>query len=364
MPSGSPMHNVTVADDDDESTTRTVMSLTDLPLTFTVTGAGASGTTRAAIEREDSYFLEKPDGTTGYSGFAGETIALVEQTGEASITITKDDLIGTLDDGAKYRIVATVADGLGQTATAQFPAEDSPFEVHWEHQAIMPGGTASVSDYVSFITPTAPSGTQTGDVCDIYRLSADKAELIYPNAQFGTMYVDPYPTIGEFGGHRIVFKTKNGDYTTGTDIAWYDIEEHDVLECNKNIIDFNGNRLFLHINADISHSWSKDFKETKYLGGSVQGDWNPAVSRTGTLGFATINAEDADTIQKLRELATYAGACHVRTIDGSSYPANIDVKEDTSIDTAYKTSSFTLDITRVDPEGYDGMTYEEWIDEE
>jgi translation initiation factor IF-2 len=117
--------------------------------------------------------------------------------------------------------------------------------------------------------------------------------------------------------------------------------------------------VLLEFNTDLSHSWSKDFKETKYLGGSVQGDWNPAVSRTGTLK-AVVTADDTDTIEAMRRLATYAGICHVRTKDGSSYAADVQVSESYAQDSAHKIVTFNLSITRVDSDGYDGMTYAEW----
>ena len=176
--------------------------------------------------------------------------------------------------------------------------------------------------------------------------------------------MDPYPTIGEHGGHRFVFKTANGDYITENDeIAWTDMTEAegDVFRSENNIIDFGTGRVLLQYNSDLSMSWKKDFTETKYLGGSIQGDWNPGVSRTGT--FATmVIANDLETITAMRRLAAYAGICHVRTKDGSSYAADVQVSESRKQSTAHGLAEFSLSITRVDPEGYDGLTYDEWIE--
>ena len=115
----------------------------------------------------------------------------------------------------------------------------------------------------------------------------------------------------------------------------------------------------MEYNTDLSHSWSKDFKETKYLGGSIQGDWNPAVSRTGTIN-TVVTADNTETIEIMRRLATYAGICHVRTKDGSSYAADVQVSESYAQDNAHRIVSFNLSITRIDPDGYDGMTLAEW----
>jgi hypothetical protein len=343
-----------------DDVSRTVMSLTEMPLGLTVTGAGEGGVTRVVIERAEDYHMERPD-ERDYNGFEGETIAIYSQTGEAAITIGNDDLIGHLDDGAKYRIIATVQDGIGQSSEAL-----QEFEVHWSHQALVPAAVVQIDQYyaAAVLKPVAPEGTLETDVCDIYRLSADKPELIYPGATFGEKYVDPYPTIGEHGGHRFVFKTANGDYITENDeIAWTDMTEAegDVFRSESNIIDFGTGRVLLQYNSDLSMSWKKDFTETKYLGGSIQGDWNPGVSRTGT--FATmVIANDLETITAMRRLAAYAGICHVRTKDGSSYAADVQVSESRKQSTAHGLAEFSLSITRVDPEGYDGLTYDEWIE--
>lgn len=338
---------------------RDIYVLKAMPLDVTITGAGTGGTTTLAIERAASYYMERPDGTD-YNGYKGETIALESQVGEDQITITLDNLIGRLDDGAAYRLVATVNDDVGQSDETTLD-----FEVHWTHQALIPTATATIdtAQYIAEITPIAPGGTLGTDVFDIYRLSADKPQLVVENGTWGTTYVDPYPTIGELGGHRVVFKTDNGDYITAMEHpAWVDLDETDgdILDLRYSVIDFDGNRLECDFNQSISNSFSKDFKETQYLGGSVQGDWNPAISRSSTVNTVFINTYDPDAIRTLRALAAYPGICHVRTKDGSSYAADVQVGDEVSYDKAGKVVSASLTITRVDPEGYDGMSLADW----
>lgn len=378
----------------------TVQALTDMPFTCTVTGAGSTGTTTVAIERAASYFLDRPDERT-FTGHEGETIALYTQTGDAQITIDNVDLIGTLDDGAHYRLVATIQDGFGQSAE-----ETIDFEVHWNHQAAIPSADILIDneDLVAFITPIAPAeayeattdnevvegkryfeadgddfeevtpaGTEDpealgwyelNDTCDIYRLSVDRPELIFEGAEFGKKYVDPYPTLGEMGGHRIVFRTKNGDYITPDNtIAWadYRIEDGDGIETMFNIIDFNGEQARLMYDINLNAGWEKDFTATKYLGGHIQGDWNAATSRSGSVAGDLVTTRDQATIQTLRRLADFPGICHVRTRDGSSYAADVQVSESRDMGKDVLRSEFSLSITRVDPEGFDGVLYEEWI---
>ena len=338
--------------------TRTIKALTDMPMTVTATGAGAGGTTTISIERAENYQIDRPDETDFY-GFAGETVYSRSFLGEAQDVIDLDDLVGSLDDGASYNLIATIQDGLGQTDTATLP-----FEVHWTDQAKMPTATVEIDaeNLIAKLTPSAENPA-TGDTCDIYRLSVDRPELIYPNAAFGTTYVDPYPAIGEFGGHRFVYRTKNGDYITDDDhIAFYDTRaaEEDVIDSDFTVIDFAGGRLMLNRNLDVGNKWKKDFEETQYLGGSVQGDWNPAVSREASVNTVAVSILDQETIQMMRRLAVHAGICHVRTSDGSSYNADVQVSDKYSHSNGRQVIEYDLSITRVDPESYEGMTLAEW----
>lgn len=62
----------------------------------------------------------------------------------------------------------------------------------------------------------------------------------------------------------------------------------------------------------------------------------------------------------MRRLATSAGICHVRTKDGSSYAADVQVSESYAVSNGHKLVSFSLTITRVDTEVLDAMTLAEW----
>ena len=111
----------------------------------------------------------------------------------------------------------------------------------------------------------------------------------------------------------------------------------------------------------ITNGISKDFTQTKYLGGAIEGDWNPTVERTTSVRTRVAVKQDSELVEIMRRLAVYSGVCHVRTPDGSSFAANVDVSEDREEKMINKIASFSLDITRVDATGFDGMTYAEWI---
>ncbi len=333
------------------STSLSSGNLTTLPMTVTVTGAGDGGTTVLAIERREDYHVDRPD-ETHFNGYEGETIVLVEQMGETQISISRDMLVGSLDDGAPYRLVATVKDGLGQKSETTLD-----FDVLWSHQASAPTATVTMVGTAAKLNATAPSGYTSGDTCDIYRLSADPPELIIQGGSFGTDYVDPYPAIG--GGYRFVTVTANGDYiTSANEFAWIDVSSGFSSQCT--IVDFDGKTASLAYNIDLDSSWKKDFKQTRYLGGAVAGDWNAGVDRDISVSTISVTKEDAETIATMRDLAEYEGVCNIRTQDGSSFKANLDVSERRSYQHAGKAVEFTISGQRVDPEELDGMTYAMW----
>jgi hypothetical protein len=273
-------------------------------------------------------------------GYGGEIIFAVSYAGEGELTIGPGDLVGAFDDGGEYRLTAIVQDSVGQKAEAFLD-----FVVEWDHQAETPTATVTVdaSDLSAKIKAIAPASYEEGDTVDIYRLSADKPELIVKGGEFGTFYIDPYPASN--GGYRFVDITVNGDYANATGIAWIDVPCN--LAIDETVIDFNGERISLPYNIDLQNTWDKDFEETKYLNGHVVGDWNRAVSKTVSLN--AVLPRDDERTATVRDLAVWPGICHVRTPDGSSYSADVQVAESTGYST--KMISYTFNITRVDPEG-------------
>ena len=317
--------------------------LEEMPIVMTVTGAGDGGQTVIKIERLKDYFVERPDGSFS-EGYDGETIYAIAYGGDGQIEINVDDLVGAFDDGGEYRLTATVQDSVGQKASAFLD-----FIVGWIHQAEAPEASVIVDEtrLIAKVRATAPESYESGDTVDIYRLSSDGPELIVKGGEFGTTYIDPYPASG--GGYRFVDITGNGDYTNDVGIAWVDVDcdiiLHDV------IIDFNDNRLTLPYNLELQNSWEKDFTETKYLNGHCVGDWNAAVSKKSSVN--TDLPRDDERILMLHELAVWNNIAHIRTPDGSSYAANVQVTEKAAYDTNIK--AFSLSITRVDPEGFEGI---------
>ena len=335
--------------------------LMSMPLTATITTNHAS-TLIVAIERAVTYPMLRPDGTRT-DGAEGETVYVntIPAASSNSISIGVSDLIGRLDDGAWYVLVATAKDKFGQIAETRIR-----FRVHWTHQAWVPTATfvTDATEYIAKITPVAGAGYVSGDTCDIYRLGADKPELIVKGAEFGTQYVDPYPAFGEDSGYKIVTVTETMDYITkDNDFAEYNTvvaedNAYTQLDPGLMVIDFGGSRVELEYNIGLDNSWEKDFKRTAYLGGHVTGDYNKAVLRDLTATSVLVRGDNDNVSLQMRELSAYAGLCHVRTPEGSSFTADIQVSEGQSFDKAV--IDYNLKIQKVDPIGFDGMTYAEW----
>jgi hypothetical protein len=340
------MPSITVTDSLDNG------ELTEMPLTVSVSGAGTGGQTMISVRRYGTNKVVRPDGKTA-DGFDGETIFTRAFNGNvSSFDIDVNDLVGRLDDGAYYLLECVVYDRFGQKVVST-----ELFKVAWDHQAEIPDVTLEVlaADKAVKITPVAPASYAAGDMAYIYRLSKDKPELIMVG-EYGETYVDPFPA--SKGGYRVVDVTANGDYLTDVQPAW--IDKPHGLVIDDMMIDFDGGEsIALPYNLTVSNSWAKDFKRTVYLNGSVQGDWNKAVTRDASLSTVTIKADD-ELIERMRELAVNPQICHVRTPDGSSYDADLQVSE--SAEYGSQLVSFDIKAQRVDPQEFEAMTLTEWND--
>ena len=404
--------------------------LKSLPLTVDIEDNNDALSTLLRIERSQDYFLDRPDEgvNNGYEGevtyelengssityqydeISNPTVDNIatyyeynESTGLYDLTIdteivsgktyysksnygirhyeiNQEDLFGYLDDGASYYLTYRISDEYDQYAELRYE-----FMVNWDHQAIDSEDfqyanvviekvvtEEDVYDVAKITINTPPAGmAMEGDCCDIYRISADGVVLLYENAQFGGTYVDPYPTIGEHGGHRVVYKTVYGDYIAADNsVAWIDFDDDsgDIVNSDGNIINYGDGFVKVMFNIDLSNNWSKDFQETHYLGGSIQGDWNAGISMSSTMS-TNVMTNDWDSISRMRELAQYSGLCHVRTRDGMNYLADVQVSERIPYETYYDPEGntthigeYSLTITRIDPIEPDGMTLKDWLD--
>lgn len=368
----------TIEGETPEETINYPMAITSLPIEFDVHGAGVQGTCTVVIKREEDYDMERPDDST-HTGHEGETIVsksfsynLTDESEDDKIhiVITEDDIIGNLDYLAAYNLVISIKDSYGQVVTS----DPYIFHVVWDYRAQIPYADISLDkeEDVCYITPYVDNEIAEGDYCQIYRLSADRPQLILDRGEFNQEYVDIYPTYGDFGGYRIVYVTKYGDYKTDDNVlAWSDytpreddaefvIDSYDKFLVS---VEFDDETFEFQGNINVSHSWDKDFQSTKYLGGSIQGDWNEGVARTGSISGVIPVEQESEASYYLRLLATYAGICHIRTPDGSNFYGNIQVKDDREEKFVTTKSNVSLDYTRVDSVETGLLTYQDWAKE-
>lgn len=364
--------DVIVDPEDDTLNLHIPLALTEMPLTFNVAGMGAGGYATVIIERVGNGEQERPDDSNA-TVFDGETIfsgtfELPDATStSADVSIDLGALVeGThLDHMSPYRLYISITDHYGQTVSH----DPYDFVVYWNSFAEIP--TADVvldeEDGVAYVTPRA-SSVNEGDYCQIYRLSADKPQLILDNGTFGTTYVDRYPTYGQFGGYRIVYITKYGDYRTSENInAWadYSYREGNMPKLDRFLVTINFGDDIVEVkgNVRLSHSWAKDFQQTRYLGGSIEGDWNPGVERSGSIDGALAVEEESDALYLIRRLADFPGICHVRTPEGSNFYADIQVKDDREEKFVNKIAKVSLSYTKVRGTENEMPTLADWTEE-
>ena len=326
-------------------------TVTAMPMTYSVSGAGLGGYITVTITRINPFVEERPDGSKK-DGFVDEVIFSKTHMGDVTnAQITVNDLIGHLDDGQVYNFIVTVTDGYGQTVTSK-----GVIVIAWSHQPDIPEVTVEAVGNICKIMATAPDGAVESDKVDIYRLSKDAPVLIVKGGEFGETYVDPYPA--SKGGYRAVDMTANGDYRGADKPAIMDVDHGLVIDDIVLTVPGYG-EVNLPYNITLQSEWAKDFERTVYLNGSIQGDWNPGVTRD--VSIDTVLLKDDPLIEGIRHIAELDEVCHVRTPDGSSYDANIQISETGSYDT-YMTQ-YTLKALKIDPEGLDGITLAEWEDQ-
>ena len=319
------------------------------------------------------------------------------------ILIQNDDIIGHLDDGCIYKMFLTITNSNKMKATI-----NCSFKVEWTKQAFKPSGClmtklddTSYSPIILEPLPNEELPENNGNVFDIYRITTDPPRLIVSGGTYGQQYVDPYPTVG--CGYRIVDRTINNDWICGTEVidvedettheivsttitgqpSWIDVYPEFDISFRGILINYlssNSTRrnttkatdviLNLPFNVNLSNTWNKDFQLTKYLNGRTVGDWNSGIEHTVSISTDVIrtiteeleevdseNVLNEDLVEDLRDLANYAGICHIRAQDGSSFSANVNVGETRNFND--KLNNYSLDITEVEGESLDGYLYNE-----
>lgn len=92
-----------------ESSEGTTNYLEQLPLTIVPSFGDSAGTAKVTIARDEDYYILRPDGLKEQH-FAGEIIASFTGSETDNYSIALGDLIGQMDDGARYSIQIAFTD--------------------------------------------------------------------------------------------------------------------------------------------------------------------------------------------------------------------------------------------------------------
>lgn len=250
-------------------------------------------------------------------------------------TYTQDftlPVLTSLVDESSYRLtVSAVSDASGlQSAETVLPVA-----VNLAHKAPFPLGYATVTpqDYVdadgvhhmqAVIDLNATVGEDAAastDVFDIYRLTADGAELIGSGYPLSGTFTDAYAPFGTETdlAYRIAIRTVDGAEN-------FDDIEYDLYG-NYMRIDWQGGYIELPYNIALSDAYAKDVEIRTHGGGVKAAYYNEGVTRTGRLSSVIVRADGPEGNERMRQLANYVGAAFVRLPDGSAYEADVQVSD-------------------------------------
>ncbi len=243
-------------------------------------------------------------------------------------------------DGASYLVTAVATDSVtGLSSDSAY----SYVDVDWTHKASTPGEPTivpyDVTDDKGFrtlgcnVSLTSPEGFLAGDVCDVYRVTADGAVLVADGVQFGTTINDKYAVLGK-AHYRITTRTADGD------IDWVDFPYE--LRCGALLrVDWGNGYVELPYNLSRQDTYEKDFDAVKDLTGVTEGYWNRGVQHRQSLSTDVMKIGSPTVLNSLRELGRYPGPAFVRTSDGNAYQANVEVS---GIDTAYRSAAIAVSL--------------------
>lgn len=304
-------------------------TLTAQPMSLTLSSSIPTATvlayvTAAANVSGDAAIGGQPqaEGDVVWSAALDKLAWSAAQGGGYSATV---ELPSGLDfrEGARYQAAASSTDPASGLSSEQATAT---FGVEWAHQAACPpeDGTAITADpeaLTATIVPAAPEGAAATDVCDVYRVTPDGAEMVASGLHFGDMVVDRFAPYAQLPGaelaYRLCTRTADGD----VDHADFPYElEHAALR-----IDWDGESVELPYDVKKEDGWSKGFELSERWDGGRAGSWDGGATRKSSLSTDVVKVESWETSRLLRALARHAGPCFVRAPDGTAFEADVEV---------------------------------------
>ena len=181
---------------------------------------------------------------------------------------------------------------------------------------------------------------QYGDVYDVYRKTQDGYDLISSNLPLEGNVLDNFAPFGNVDlAYRVCYRTKDGS------IAFRDFPYQ--MDVRGTRFDWDNRSVELPWNVEVSDSYAKSFEARSHADGSVNGYYDKAVTRTGTLSTDTMKVREQGTLELVRALGNYAGACFCRTDKGAAFQCDAELSE---VNTSYSTGAVPvrLELTRMD----------------
>lgn len=276
----------------------------------------------APVEGKTYYVVDDGEYVAVDEPVAADMAEYYEQVGYAASVTLPEGL--PFHEGATYTASASATDPASGLSSAEAAAM---FDVAWEHQAVCPDRDATVlaadAEALSVaITPAAPTGADETDVCDVYRLHRDGADVIAQDVPFGRTVTDLYAPFCNIDGadlaYRLCTRTADGD------VDWCDVGYE--LASDGLRVDFGGESLSLPWNVSTSDSWGKPFELVERFGGARVGTWGSGATRRGSVSTDVIKVEMMDEVRAISRLAAYDGPCFVRTSSGMAFEGNVTVE--------------------------------------
>lgn len=242
------------------------------------------------------------------------------------------NLTGGLDfwDKGTYTLEVTAID---RTTGLHSQAVTATFDVQWAYQAPDPDSYITVTPIDEYdeegfhrmaaeIALTPPENAAATDQYDIYRLTGDGPVLIGEGFPLTHTAYDEYAPFGAEGvdlAYRVAIRTIDGD------VEFADIPYQYRNETLR--FDWTGGFLELPYNLSVADTYKKDVDIRQHMDGSVDGYWNPNITRTGKLCTDLVKLMQQEDVERARELARYTGPVFVRTPEGTAYEADVQITD-------------------------------------
>lgn len=332
-------------------------SLTVQPVTFDVSCSTLSAltvviTARGANGENAAGNFTQAEGATVWSAVLSPAW-IISQGGGYEATVTLPTIEGLID-GMGYRMtVVATADATG-LRSGEASAE---FTVDWARKAPLPtDATITTADEIgddgmrerrAEIQLAAPEDTAEGDTVNVYRRTPDGLCRVASGVAPDGLVVDHYAPFGGTGiGYRLETVTTDGAS------AWWDYEyefgTHGPTDRGEIRVDFGGTYVELERGVTIADTYEKDFEARLHADGTTAGYWGGGITHTAEGGTQVLRVVEAETLERVRQLARHTGPCFVRTSDGAAFEADVQVKGP-SVEQATAGATVTVSITEVTP---------------